>query len=364
MKILLVTGRFGPLASGGIARTTYEISKRLAKTNEIMVITHKRISDESDISKIKMHTITSLNIPRTNFWVFFYMWNKNRMVKKFVKQFKPDIIYAHTPMDTFASLDHGIPIVSHVHSLYTKHFMSQESSRTFLPILYWKWFWKYRLSIENKALSKSNLVITYSDYLANLSKERGAKNIKIIPNGVDTSVFSPDGEKIPEIKKPAIMYVGRIEKIKGIQYLIETANKLPECNFYLIGEKKDDFDFPSNMYLLGKKNPSDIPIFLRSADIFINPVLRDGFEIVNIEAMASGIPVITTDAYERSTLYKNVATLVPTENTPDIISSIQEILKNDKLRNESITKGLEFSSKFNWDKIASIIDKELQNVLK
>jgi glycosyltransferase involved in cell wall biosynthesis len=285
-------------------------------------------------------------------------------VKKIVKQFQPDIIYAHTPMDTLASLENNIPVVSHVHSLYTKHFLLQDSARTILPSKYWKWFWNYRISIENKALSRSQLIITYSDYLANLAKERGAKKTKVIPNGIDLSIFCTDGKTVSKIKKPAIIYVGRIEKVKGIEFLVETARQLPNFNFYLIGEKKDNYNFPKNMHLLGKKNPSDIPNFLRSSDIFINPVLRDGFEIVNIEAMASGLPVITTNDYERSTLYKDVAVLVPPKDAKSIVSSIQEILKNDNFRKKIIQNGLDFSSNFDWNKISGMIEKELEVVVE
>lgn len=328
-----------------------------------MVVSHKRLKDKTRISGIDVKAISSFNIPRTNFWHFFYLWNKKRAVKKFVRQFKPDVIYAHTSLDTLASLENNVPVVSHVHSLYTEHFLKQEASRTLLPNSYWKWFWKYRLSLENKALSKCDLVITYSDYLADLARERGAKNIVIIPNGIDRTVFSQDGEKLDQIKKPSVMFVGRIEKVKGIQSLAEAAKRLPDCNFYLIGEKVDEFDFPPNVYLLGKKEPSEIPKFLKSADLFVNPVLRDGFEIVNIEAMACGLPVITTNAYERTSLYKDVSIMVPPSKTDELVSSISNLLENEKLRADLVKKGLEFSSKFDWEKISLMVEKQLQNFI-
>lgn len=363
IKILIVTGRFGSNYAGGIARVTNELCKRLVKNHQIMVVSHKRLKDKTSISGIDVKAISSFNIPKTNFWHFFYLWNKKRAVKKFVKQFKPDVIYAHTPLDTLASLENNVPVVSHVHSLYTEHFLKQEASRTLLPDSYWKWFWKYRLSLENNALSKCNLVITYSSYLADLARERGAKNVVIIPNGIDRTVFSPDGEKLEQIRKPSVMFVGRIEKVKGIQSLAEAAKKLPDCNFYLIGEKVDDFDFPSNMHLLGKKEPSEIPKFLKSADVFVNPVLRDGFEIVNIEAMACGLPVITTNAYERTTLYKDVSVLVQPGKTDELVSAISNLLGDEKLRDDFVKKGLDFSSEFDWEKISLIVEKELQNLV-
>jgi len=359
MKILVVTGRFGSVFTGGIERVSYEVTKRLAKKHEIQIIAHKRIKDENIITEFPIVTSSSLNIPKTNFWVYYYLYKKKQLVKKHIKNFKPDVIYAHNPYDTYASIELGIPVVSHIHSLYTEYFLSQDSLRTFLPKVYWNWFWKFRQRIENEALSKSDLIITYSDYLAELANKRGAKKIKIIPNGIDTKIFCIDGKKSNILKKPSVVFIGRIEKIKGIKYLIEAATQLPEINFYLIGEQKDRYDFPKNLILLGKKDPNKIPEFLRSADIFINPVLRDGFEIVNIEAMACGIPVITTDSFERSKIYKDVTFLIKSNDSNSIVSSIKKLLSDSSLLNNFIAKGLKFSSQYDWDKIYPQIEKEL-----
>ncbi|AJM91324.1 glycosyltransferase family 4 protein [Nitrosopumilus piranensis] len=362
MKILVVTGRFGNVFTGGIERVSYEVTKRLGKKHEIQVIAHKRFQDENTTTEFPIVTISSFNVPKTNFWVYYYLYKKKQLVKKHIKNFQPDILYAHNPYDTYASIGLGVPVVSHIHSLYTENFITQDSLRTFLPKIYWNWFWKFRLHVENEALSKSNLVITYSDYLAELAKKRGAKKIKIIPNGIDTKIFCTSGKKSNLLKKPSVIFIGRIEKIKGIDYLIEAARQLSEINFYLIGEQKDKYDFPKNMILLGKKHPNQIPEFLRSADIFINPVLRDGFEIVNIEAMACGIPVITTDNFERSKIYKGVTFFIKSNDTNSIVFAIKKLLTDSSLVDNFISKGLNFSSQYDWDGISPQIEKELVKI--
>lgn len=311
-----------------------------------------------------VRTTRSLNIPRTNFWVYYYLFAKRRLVRRSIRAFRPDVIYAHNVYDTFVSHGFGIPVVSHIHSLYTDYFLSQESSRTFLPKAYWKWFWNYRLSIERAALSRSDLVITYSEFLANLAKERGAKNIAIIPNGIDTSAFTPAGDKSAEFKHPAAVYVGRIEKAKGILYLLKAAKELPDINFYLIGDEKDHYDLPQNVYLLGSKDPRVIPTYLRSADIFINPVVRDGFEMVNMEAMACDLPVITTDAYERSDLYGNSAILVKPEDSQQIVAAVRGLLDDKALRLKLIKEGRILASQHDWSVISGSIEGLLDDTAK
>lgn len=329
-----------------------------------MVLAQKRNSDTSaKEEKFRIRTIRSLNIPRTNFWVYGYLFAKKKLVKESIEHFKPDVIYAHNPYDTYVSRGFGIPVVCHIHSLYTEYFMSQESLRTYLPRVYWNWFWRYRLAIEQKALSNSNLVVTYSKYLADLAKERGARNVKIVPNGIDTSLFTSNGQKSTEIKKPAVVYVGRIEKVKGITYLLQAAHELPNVNFYLIGELKDHYEFPSNVYPLGSREPNSIPIYLRSADIFLNPVVRDGFEIVNMEAMACGVPVITTDSFERSELYKHSAILVKPEDSHQIVTAIRNLLSDESLRLKIIREGRVLASHHDWAAISLAIENLLTTVV-
>jgi glycosyltransferase involved in cell wall biosynthesis len=356
---LVVTGRFGRNFSGGIERVAYEVCTRLQSRHELFVLGHKRIKDPLPETTIPYRAISSLNIPKTNFWVYLYIARKKRLIAKYVKEFKPEIIYAHNPYDTYASTGFGIPIISHIHSLYSEFFLTQESSQTILPRLYWKWFLKFRQNIEKKALSRSQLVITYSDFLADLARDRGAKQVFIIPNGIDTQLFSSIGNKLSEIVSPAVIYVGRIEKIKGMEYLAQAAAILPDIKFYLIGEKKADFNFPANVYLLGEKHPSEIPAYLRSADIFVNPVIRDGFEIVNLEAMACGIPVITTDAFERSSFYKDTAMLVRPENSDQLVHAIKMMLSDSSLRRKLVSAGTELSSKYDWSRIANVVEQKL-----
>lgn len=349
---------------GGIERVSYEIAKRLSKNNQLIILSHRRHGESSNEKDFIIHQIPSINIPRTNFWVFAYIYFKKRMAKKLVKKYQPDVIYCHNPYDSVASLGLGIPVVTHIHSLYTEHFLLQDSTRTILPKSYWKWFYNFRLKIEKKALSQSNLVITYSNYLMELSKERGAKYIKIIPNGIDTNIFNNNSGKYTSMKKPAILFTGRLEKLKGIEYLLKAAEQLPDLNFYLVGEKKDEYHFPKNVSWLGSKIQSEIPKYLRGADIFINPVLRDGFEIANIEAMACGIPVITTDAYERSELYRDHAVLVKPADSNALIRGIKQLLNNQDYSDNLVKGGIEFSSNFNWDKISKNIEQEIKSVLK
>jgi len=336
---------------------SYEITKRLAKNHTVLLLAHKRLSDaNAKEDSFPVLTASSLNIPRTNFWVYFYLFSKRRLVEQSVKGFKPDVIYAHNPYDTYVSHGANVPVVSHIHSLYTEYFMSQESSRTILPERYWKWFWKYRLAIERNALSKSRLVITYSNFLADLAKERGAKSIEVIPNGIDASVFNPSGSRSTEFKKPAVVYVGRIEKAKGIAYLLKAAEELPDVNFYLIGEAKDEYALPANVHLVGKKDPESIPVYLRAADIFLNPVVRDGFEIVNMEAMACEVPVITTNAFERTELYKESAILVRPEDSQQIVAAIRKLLSDTSLRLDLVRKGKLLASQHDWSAIASLVE--------
>ena len=78
--------------------------------------------------------------------------------------------------------------------------------------------------------------------------------------------------------------------------------------------------------------------------------------------MACGVPVITTGGFERSTIYKDVVFFIKPKDSESITSSIKKLLSDSSLRNNFITKGLKFSSQFDWDRISSQIENELISI--
>jgi glycosyltransferase involved in cell wall biosynthesis len=97
-----------------------------------------------------------------------------------------------------------------------------------------------------------------------------------------------------------VLYLGQVNLRKGIQYLLEAARRLDKKHFHFdIAGPSSIADehvvtAPSNVTFHGAVTRDRVREFYRKADVFVLPTISDGFAITQIEAMAQGLPVITT----------------------------------------------------------------------
>lgn len=134
--------------------------------------------------------------------------------------------------------------------------------------------------------------------------------IVVIPNGVDLKRFSQCENDIKLEGDPRILYVGRLSNAKGVDILIRALAKvrteLPNVRLHLVGSLKGA---PAYSYqVLARKlrveenvvfhewaSPENVPNYYKATDICVFPSRFEGFGIVVLEAMASGVPVITSN---------------------------------------------------------------------
>lgn len=141
-----------------------------------------------------------------------------------------------------------------------------------------------------------------------------------------------------------LIYVGRLIPIKGVEYLIKAYEKFKRENddlgLIIVGnghlkEKlKSEYDHLNNLYFIDFVQPKDLPIFYMMSDVFVLPSTYEIFSIVISEAMASGLPIITTKKVGASAdLVQNGFNgyVIPDKNTEELYNSIKKIFQNDKL---------------------------------
>jgi phosphatidylinositol alpha-mannosyltransferase len=122
----------------------------------------------------------------------------------------------------------------------------------------------------------------------------GRDDVKILRIPVDTSAFSPapDEEWRRSLGQPTVVFVGRgDDPRKNVNLLIAAARQLPDVRFVLVG-KPPRGQLPSNVRSTGVV--ADVAPHLRSATVFALPSRQEGFGIVVAEALAAGLPVVTT----------------------------------------------------------------------
>ncbi len=216
----------------------------------------------------------------------------------FKKGFIPEIIHAHIFTAGLPALILGrlyrIPIVVSEH---------------------WSKFPLRKLNVLEKLLAKSvmnraDMILPVSNNLWYTLCTYGIKGrFKIVPNVVDTSLFSPGAEKNQkkhDDKK--ILFVGSLKPVKGLPYLFHALSKLDQgrINWHLdiIGEGPareecehlvTSLGLDHRIKFHGLRTKREVAEFMRRADFFVLPSLWENLPCVLIEAMASGLPIVSTD---------------------------------------------------------------------
>ncbi|MFC1943847.1 glycosyltransferase family 4 protein, partial [Chloroflexota bacterium] len=151
----------------------------------------------------------------------------------------------------------------------------------------------------------------------------------IIPNGIDVEHFSPDVSPIEEFcdGKQNILFVGRLERRKGLNYLIkayqQVKREIPNSRLIVVGpgtrlrkkyEKWIIRNGLKDIVFSGYASYDELPRYYKTADVFCAPATsRESFGIVLLEAMAVGKPIVATniDGYASVVTHGEDGFLVP-----------------------------------------------------
>lgn len=166
--------------------------------------------------------------------------------------------------------------------------------------------------------------------------------VSVVHNAVRTEDFASGGlsETIQDDRKPAVLTVARLDRLKGIGYLIEAAALVPDAFFFLAGdgperanleERARELDIADRIIFLGRRN--DIPALLHSCDIFVLPSLLEGLPLSVMEAMSASKPVIGTniDGINDLITDRENGLLVPPGDPRALADAINLILSDERL---------------------------------
>lgn len=159
---------------------------------------------------------------------------------------------------------------------------------------------------RNLRFQPDNLVVFSEDIAAIVRQVQPKQRVNIIPNGVDTDRFTPEGETIDfGLDSPVVLCVASLKRNshKRVELAIQAMVKVPEASLLICGDGIDrDYYQQLGDRLLGKSrfriksfSYEEMPAVYRSANLFTLPSKDEPFGLAYIEAMACGIPVVATD---------------------------------------------------------------------
>ena len=280
-------------------------------------------------------------------------------IKRLLKEESFDIIHLHEPLAPVLPL--SILHLSRVVNVGTFHAF-HGSSRIY-------WLSKYFL---NKSFQKLDGRIAVSDPAMGFVKNHFPGDYRIIPNGIEVSRFATVQPPIYDLQddKTNILFVGRLEKRKGLKYLLGAYSNLkwthpntrllvvgpgnPEPEAYrLISERNIE-----DVFFLGSVSHQDLPRYYQAADIYCSPATgKESFGIVLLEAMASGKPIVATSIEGYSSVMTNEKEgfLVTPKNEEALQEALEALIDDAELRREMGNNGMKTAIQYDWEIVASKI---------
>jgi glycosyltransferase involved in cell wall biosynthesis len=281
-------------------------------------------------------------------------------IKKKIKLFKPSIVHINTSCSKLGIVrDYLCAKISKKHKtkviIHYRCNIEDQIGESRIGNYYLKKISK--ISNSNFVLNKSS-----ESYLARTK----CRNIKIVPNFVD-NYFITDEEKKIKNNISQICFTGHIKKSKGILEILKAAQDFPNINFLIAGpnfETHLDLETPSNIYYLGILGKEQIKETLYKSDVFLFPSYTEGFSNSLLEAMAMGLPIITTKVGANFEMLENtggiILELMNLKSLSNYIIDIDDPLVRKKMSNWNINK---VKDKYTIDIVMSNIIKEYNNQL-
>ena len=225
--------------------------------------------------------------------------------------------------------------------------------------------------VQERVCRSADLVIVPSRFLAKVVRHWGVKEekIKVVYNGTD---FKPLDLKKEEARKNIgisgniILSAGRLVPWKGFKMLVKIMPELiKEHNFarlVIVGDgpemetleiMKNNLGLQNKVYMVGKKPQEELKMYLAAADMFVLNTAYEGFSHQLLEAMAAGVPVVTTNAGGNPELVKqgDNGFMVKYNDELNLTEAIKAVFGNEDIRQKFSEEGKKTAERFTVKKM-------------
>jgi phosphatidylinositol alpha-mannosyltransferase len=281
-------------------------------------------------------------------------------IREVLEREKFDIIHFHEPL--MPMLCTSILRLSKTANVGTFHASYGKPGYNFArPVGKWilrRWFRK----LDGK--------IAVSKPAMDFARENFPGYYNIIPNGVDVEHFSPDVAPIEEFDdgKLNILFVSRLEKRKGLNYLLQAFRRvkeeIPNSRLIVVGpgtrlrrryEKYVARTGLKDVVFVGLVSYDELPRYYKTADVFCAPAIgSESFGIILLEAMSMSKPIVASNIEGYASVISHGADglLVPPADKDKLAQALISLLNDEALRQEMGAKGRIKALEHSWEHIA------------
>lgn len=364
MNICFVSREYPPETGfGGIGSYVFDLSQELSKNgHEVHVISFSLEGSRSyDEGHVHVHRIKKSELGAL--WRIDRYLPLSNIVRSYVVAKRIREIEREKPFDIIEFAEYGaegfwyalrtrrIPYIVKLHTpflLHDKYNSSKPHFRSKVVHLMEKFMVKRASGISSPSRALHQYAVEdYKIY---------DKRISVIPNSIDTRLFTPSADVFPENhRRRKVLYVGRYEKIKGTHVLCEAIpiilKSLPDTHFTFIGadtntdinggshrnyllRRMSEMNVQRNVTMLDRINRPELVKYYQECSLVVAPSLFENFPMTCLEAMACGKAIVSTKVGGITEMIIDGVTgvLVDADNAEELAQVIINLLKNDYIR--------------------------------
>ncbi len=361
----------------GPAKVTAALIERLCQDHQVSVFSHS--IEGIDLSKIRYHKVPAVTCPKILEGITFLVFSTIILaVLSLLRKRDFDIIHS---TDYVFSTD-----------VITSHFCEREGLRLEeaniieiphkslsqkLKALDHRTYRRLQAFVEGLAFgrnsSKARIVVSQSmkrEFVRHYGD--ATKDIIVIPNGVDLQKFNPANRILcrNRVRQKhgissgdfTLMFAGSYWERKGLRYVIEALSLVPRPDVKLLIVGSGDEKYYGRLAELKQvrkrivfaSHRNNLGEYYAASDVFVFPTIYEPFGLVIIEAMASGLPVITSRvAGAADVIIDGVNGLLITDpgDIKDLAAKIKLLLSNADLRKAIGERARETAEELSWDRV-------------
>lgn len=328
--------------------------------NEVSVISFR----SAEISGAKVYHIKS------PFGKFGYILTAGR-ISRLIHQLAPDLLHAHH------ATSYGlVGALSGYHPYFISSWGSDVIWSPHQNVLF-RWLLSYNFRRADQVTATSRMLAK-----ATASFCPPDTNVRVIPFGVNTDIFSPPSDS--RLNNHELLTIGIVKTMRpryGIRELIlafhQVATSFPECRLIIVGGGEQlpelqslviSLDMESYITLAGPISHGHIAEYLHSFDVFVVPSLtdRESFGVAAVEAAACGLPVIAScvGGLPEVVIDGKTGILVPPGDIDALAEAMLRLLGNPTLRTQMGRAGRQYVLEhYRWENNAKLMEDLYYEVL-
>jgi L-malate glycosyltransferase len=353
MKVLRIYTRLPPL-SGGMENHIKQLTKEQIELGRDVTIYfnagEKVTSRDVQVTRLPIYKLK----PQFIGIIIFYCI---ALIKLLLNKEKFDIVHIH---GDWSSLILSVVLNKIVSSKKLIFSMHDEISENFL---------------SNKALSLfidyTDLIFATGNRLAKQLRMMTNKSIIVQPSGIK-KIFFEEKLRLFDNSSKQIIVVANLIKKKNLDLVLDIAKELMDLNFVIVGDgpKKEHLSSRindegiCNVKILGKKNSTELLSLYYSSDIFLLTSAKEGTPTSMLEAMACGLPIVSSGAGGVESILGNLNYIIEENEKKNYVECISKlIMQNDEIKKISLSN-MSLSKSYSWERVAKKIDDHIfENML-